>query len=142
MEFANPEPEVAAPSESRTTTPKRARQDDVVPPQESATTGEFSSSASGNDVEMGSISTGKRPLEPGGDDDIVCGLDVCDELHEYSADTYVNDCKGDYTDEVTGVTLLDQSADGRDGVVRIARRPRRRDGRDMPVKNKTPTHLL
>ena len=104
------QPEVAAPSESRTTTPKRARQDDVGPPQESATTGEFSSSASGNDVEMRSISTGKRPLEPGGDDDIVCELDVCDELHEYSADTYVNDCERDYTDEVTGVTLLRDDA--------------------------------
>ena len=37
---------------------------------------------------------------------MVCGLDVCDQLHEYSSDTNVNDCEGDYTDEVTGVTLL------------------------------------
>ena len=28
--------------------------------------------------------TCKRPLEPGGDDDMVCGLDVCDELDECS----------------------------------------------------------
>ena len=37
---------------------------------------------------------------------MVCGLDVCDELDEYPSDVYVNDCEGDYTDEVTGVTLL------------------------------------
>ena len=42
-----------------------------------------------------------KPLEAGSDDDMVCGLDVCDE-----SDTYVNDREGDYTDEVTGVTLL------------------------------------
>ena len=30
------------------------------------------------------MSAGKRPLEPGGDDDMVCGLDVCDELNECS----------------------------------------------------------
>ena len=54
-EIANPEPEVAAPSDGRT------------------------------------------------DDDMVCGLDVC-ELNEY--DAYVNDYEGDYADEVTGVTLL------------------------------------
>ena len=36
----------------------------------------------------------------------MCGLDVCDELNEYPSDVYVNDCEWDYTDEVTGVTLL------------------------------------
>ena len=35
---------------------------------------------------------------------MVCGLDVCDGLNEY--DACVNDCEGDYTDEVTGETLL------------------------------------
>ena len=55
---------------------------------------------------MRSIHAGKRPLEPAGDDDMVCGLDVCDELNECPSDVYVNDCEGDYTDEVTGVTLL------------------------------------
>ena len=55
---------------------------------------------------MRSKSAGKRPLEPGGDDDMVCGLDVCDELNERSSDAFVNDCKVEYTDEVTGVTLL------------------------------------
>ena len=40
--------------------------------------------------------SGKRPLEPGGDDDMVCGL----------GDAYVNDREGDYTDEMTGATLL------------------------------------
>ena len=57
-------------------------------------------------LDMRSISAGKRPLEPGGDDDMVCGWDVCDELNEYSSDAFVNDCKVDLTDEVTGVTLL------------------------------------
>ena len=50
---------------------------------------------------MRSIHTGKRTLEPGGDDDTVCGLDVCDELNESPTDVYVNDCEGDYTDEVS-----------------------------------------
>ena len=52
------------------------------------------------------MNAGKRLLEPGGDVDMVCGLDVCDELHECSSDTFVNGCEGDDTDEVTGVTLL------------------------------------
>ena len=51
-------------------------------------------------MEMRSVSAGKRPLEPGGDDDMVCGLDVCDELNEYSSDAHVNDCEEDSTDEV------------------------------------------
>ena len=37
-EFANPEPEAAAPNEGRTHATKRARQDQFVPPQESANT--------------------------------------------------------------------------------------------------------
>ena len=56
---------------------------------------------------------GERPLDPGGDKDMVCGLDVWDELDELDeldensfSDTYVNDREGDYTDEMTGVTLL------------------------------------
>ena len=57
-------------------------------------------------MDVRSISAGRRPLEPGGDDDMVCGLDVCDELDEYSSDAYLNDCERDYTDEVTGVTVL------------------------------------
>ena len=55
---------------------------------------------------MRSINAGKRPLEPGGDDDMVCGLDVCDELNEYP----LNGCEGDYTGEVTGVSLLRDDA--------------------------------
>ena len=43
---------------------------------------------------------------------MVCGLDGCDDLNEQSSDAYVNECEGDYTDEVTGVTLL------RDGVAK------------------------
>ena len=85
-EFANPEREVAGSSEGG----QRARQDEIGPPQDA------SSSSAGADVDM-------RPLEPGGDDDMVCGFDVCDELNEYSSDAYVNDCEGDHTDEVTGV---------------------------------------
>ena len=53
---------------------------------------------------------GRRPVDPGGDEDMVCGLDVCDELDELDensfSDTYVNDREGHYPDEVTGVTLL------------------------------------
>ena len=56
------------------------------------------------------IHAGKRPLDPGGDKDMVCGLDVCDEIDELDdnscSGTYVNDREGDFTDEVTGVTLL------------------------------------
>ena len=105
-EFANPEPQFDALSEGGTDATKRARQDEVEPPQESANTGGASSSSAGADVGMRPMSAGKRPLEPGGDDDMVCGLDVIDELNEHSSDAYVNDCEGDYTDEVTGVTLL------------------------------------
>ena len=50
---------------------------------------------------------------------MVCGVDVCDESNEYSSDAYVNECEGEYTDEVTGVTLLrddvDQGTCTRDG---------------------------
>ena len=48
----------------------------------------------------------KRPLDPGGDKDMVCGLDVCDELDQLDENSFVNDREGDYTDEVTGVTVL------------------------------------
>ena len=52
------------------------------------------------------IHAGKRPLESDGDTDMVCGLDVCDELDEnHFAEMYAHDCEGDYADEVTGVTL-------------------------------------
>ena len=82
---------------------KRARHDEVAP-QESEITGGASSSVAESDVEMRTTHAGKRPLDPGGDDDMVCGLDVCDELDECSV--YMNDCEGDHADEVTGVTLL------------------------------------
>ena len=109
-EFANPETTVAAPSEGRTDATKRARQDDLETPQESADTGGASSSSAGANVEMRVIHAGKRPLDPGGDKDMVCGLDVCDELDELDensfSNTHVNDREGDYIDEVTRVTLL------------------------------------
>ena len=61
--------------------------------------------ALGDNVEMRSTSSGNRSLEPGGcDDNMVCGLEVCDELDECNA--YRNDCEGDYTDKMTGATLL------------------------------------
>ena len=41
-----------------------------------------------------------------------CADWMCDDLNEHSSDAYVNDCEGDYIDEVTEVTLL------RDDVVR------------------------
>ena len=48
----------------------------------------------------------KRPLEPDDDADVVCGLDVCDELDEtHFTDMYINDYDGDYIDEATGATL-------------------------------------
>ena len=55
-------------------------------------------------MDMRAIHSGKRSLEPDGDDNMVCGLDVCDELHECTVN--VNDCEGDHADEVTGVILL------------------------------------
>ena len=131
-EFANPEPEVATPSEGRTDATKRARQDEIGPQQEFPDTGGASSCSTGADVDMRSMSAGKRPLEAGGDVDMVCGLDVCDELNEYSSDAYVNDCEGD--GEVTGVTLLRddvaKSTNGRDGVVREGQSLRRGDRRN------------
>ena len=109
-EFANPETTFAVPSVGRTDVTKRARQDELETPQESANTGRVSSSSAGVDVYMRVIHVGKRPLDPGGDQDMVCGLDVCDEFDENS---FVNDREGDCSDEVTGVTLL------RDDVVKV-----------------------
>ena len=54
-------------------------------------TGRASSSVTESDVDTHNF-TGKRPLDPG-DDDKVCGLDLCDELDECSV--CVNDCEGD-----------------------------------------------
>ena len=90
-------------SKVRANPSKRARQDEAAP-QESETTGGASSSVAESDVEMRTINAYKRPLDPRGDDDMVCGWDVCDELDE--CNVYVNDCEGDCADEVTGVTLL------------------------------------
>ena len=106
-EFAKPETTVAVTSEGRTDATKRARQDGLETPQESADTGGASGSAAEIVVDMRVIHAGKRSLDPGGDKDTVFGLDVCDELDENSfSDTYVNDREGDYNNEVTGVTLL------------------------------------
>ena len=112
-EFANPETTVAVPSECRTDATKRARQDELETPQESWNTGGASNSSAGANVDMRVIHAGKRTVAPGGDKDVVCGLDVCDELDELDeldensfSDTYVNDREGDYTDEVTGRKLL------------------------------------
>ena len=106
MEFANPERDAAAQSEERTDAMKRARREEIGPPQESANTRGAARSSTGVDVEMRSTGAGNRLLEPGGDDDMVCGLDVRDELSEYASDAYVNDCERECSDEVTGVTLL------------------------------------
>ena len=97
-EFANPEPEVAAPSEGRTDGTKRARQEDWAATRICKHRRSFESTSAGADVDMQSMNAGSRPLEPGGDDDTVCGLDVCDELHESSSDVFVNDCVGGHTD--------------------------------------------
>ena len=112
-EVANLETTVAVPSEGRTDATKHARQAQVETPQESADTGGVSGCSAEVDVDMRVIHAGKRPLDPGGDKDMVCGLDVCDELDELDeldensfSDMYVKNREGDYTDEVTGVTLL------------------------------------
>ena len=100
--FAEPASEVVQ-CKLRANPSKLARQDEGEP-QESAIFGGASISAGESDVEMQTIHVGKRPLEPGGDDDMVCGLDVCDELDE--CNVYVNDCAENNADEVNGVTLL------------------------------------
>ena len=96
-EFTNPELEAAAPSEGRADATKRARRDEIGPPQESANTGGAARLEA--DVDM-------RSIGAGGDDDMVCGLDVCGEFIEYPSDVHVNDCEREYNDEVTGVTFL------------------------------------
>ena len=75
-------------------------------PQESANTGGASSSSAGADVDMRVIHAGKQPLEPDGDTDMVCKLDVCDELDEtHFVEMSENDFESNYADEVTKVTL-------------------------------------
>ena len=104
-ELANPETTTTTSSEGKTDTAKRARQGDVETPQESVNTGGASSSSAQADVNMRLIHVGERPLEPDRVTDMVCGLDVCDELEETQfSDTYVNDNDGDYIDETTGAT--------------------------------------
>ena len=98
-EFANSEPEMCQ-VRAEQTRRNSAREDEVGQPQESANTGGASSNSAGADVDMRSMSAGKRPLEPGGDD-MVCGLDVCDDLNGNSSDAHVNNCEGDFIDEVT-----------------------------------------
>ena len=97
-EFANPETTVAVLNKGRTDATKRARQDELEMPQESANTGGASSSSAGADLDMRVIHAGKRPRDPGGDKDMVFGVDVCDELDELDensfSDTYVNDREG------------------------------------------------
>ena len=87
-EFANPEVTVAVPSEDRTDATKRARHDELATPRESANTGGASSSSARADVDMRVIHVGKRPPDSGGDKDMVCGLDVCDELDELDENSF------------------------------------------------------
>ena len=85
------------------------------------------------------MNAGKRRLEPGGDDDMVCGLDVCDdEFNE--CDAHVSDYEGDYTHEVTGVTLLrdDVSKESMEEMAWYEKVQSLRRG----VKNGTQTHHL
>ena len=53
---------------------------------------------------MRPTTSSKRPLEPNGDDDVVCGLQVCDGLHVRNA--HVDDADEKVTDEMTGAPLL------------------------------------
>ena len=39
-------------------------------------------------MDMRVIHTGKRPLDPGVDKDMVCGLDACDELDELDENSF------------------------------------------------------
>ena len=127
--FANQEPEAAAPSEGRTDATKRACRDEIEPPQESANTEGAS-----------------RLLEPGAVDDTVCVLDVCDELNEYPFYLYMNECEGDYTDEVTGVTHpRDDVAEARAEEMAWYEKLKACEevtGRNVYVKNRTQTNLL
>ena len=66
--------------EAATNVHKRAPQDAAEARQESASTGVSSRSTKGYDVEVRPTASGKRPVGPSGHDDMVCGLDVCDEL--------------------------------------------------------------
>ena len=66
--------------EAATNVHKRAPQDAAEARQESASTGVSSRSTKGYDVEVGPTASGRRPVGPGGHDDMDCGLDVSDEL--------------------------------------------------------------
>ena len=68
--------------EAATNVPKRARQGAAVVPQEADITGVLWSSTTGKDEEMQPTTSGKRPMEPRGDNDMVCGLEVCDGPNE------------------------------------------------------------
>ena len=87
--FAKLDAEVVQ-SEVRANLSKCARQDEAAP-QDSVITGGASSSVRKRRGHANT--TGKRPLDPG-DDDKVCGLDLCDDFDECSV--YVNTCEGDY----------------------------------------------
>ena len=95
-------------------------------------TGGSSSGAVGNDAEMQPTNSGKRPLEPDGDDDMVSVLEVCDKLNESNA--YAANGEGDSRDEMTGATCL-RDMSGGNGLVRQVRSIRRGGRRYMPVKS-------
>ena len=142
-EFATPEPEVAAPSEGRTDATKRARQDEVGLPQESGNTKGASSSASGWRCDRQAAANDRWNQAA---TTTWCADWTClTSSNEYSSDVFVNDCEGDCTEQVTGVTLQrrrGRSTCGRDGTVRQVQSLRRSDGRNVCVKNGTQTHLL
>ena len=55
-------------------------------------------------MKMRPTTSSKRPLEPNGDDDVVCGLQVCNGVNVRNA--YVDDADEEVTDEMTGAPLL------------------------------------
>ena len=55
-------------------------------------------------MEMRPTTSSKRTLEPNGDDDVVCGLQVCDGLNVGNA--YVDDADEAVTDKMTEAPLL------------------------------------
>ena len=72
---------------------EESRQDAAVKPREPDITGGSPINTIAKDVEVRPTASCKRPLEPGGDDDMV-----------RRGNAYVDDCDGDFEDEMTAAT--------------------------------------
>ena len=87
--------------EATTKAPKCARPDDAVAARRIITSW---SARSANVNVVPPTNSGKRTLEPDGDDDMVCWLEVCDKLNESNA--FVDDGDEAFTEDMTGATLV------------------------------------